>query len=70
MKPSVGRIVHYQAGDSVCRAAIVTSVDESGTADLFVMSGAPIHGTTHRQAVREDEAHAPDSWHWPERVDA
>lgn len=83
-KPSVGRIVHYQSfgtpgGEypSVCRAAIVTSVDDYQPAN----PGAVLHvghvslcvlnpeGMFFNKAVLQNEAeHRGGTWHWPERV--
>jgi hypothetical protein len=74
VKPTIGRIVHYQAygtpgGEypSVPRAAIVTEVGEDGeTLGLFVANPT---GTFFNRAI----AHAPNDkptpgcWNWPPR---
>ena len=99
MKPSIGRIVHYMARGSldrvyppVCRAAIITQVDEwyelrkeitatiaqgmelpedmvtnlPGAVGLCVLNPS---GMFFHESIDYDEAKAPGSWHWPERVD-
>lgn len=78
MKPSIGRIVHYQSYgtpggeyESVCRAAVVTDVhgtDASG----YVVSLAVLNpeGMFFNRRVPEgDSGHSGGTWHWPERVE-
>jgi len=84
MKPSVGRIVHYVSygtpgGEypSVCRAAIVTAVD-----DYQLPAGESVHighvslcvlnpeGQFFNKSVLQDETERRGgTWHWPERVE-
>jgi hypothetical protein len=83
MKPSVGRIVHYRSygtpgGEypSVCRAAVITAVDEYqksddggfvGHVDLCVLNP---EGMFFNKGVHQDEeSHKGGSWHWAERVE-
>lgn len=73
----VGRIVHYRAldyseeyqGTPVCRAAIVTEVNdaERGEASLTVFEpGGTVNGIS---CVSFDGDAKPwDTWHWPERA--
>lgn len=85
-KPSVGRIVHYVSygtpgGEypSVCRAAIVTAVDDYqtpavndegdhiGHVSLCVLNP---EGMFFNKSVRQSEDdHRGGTWHWPERVE-
>lgn len=73
MKPSVGRIVHYQAfgtpgGEyaSVPRAAIVTQVCEDGTTvGLAIMNPT---GLFFNQAVAYDADGKPGTWRQPPHV--
>ncbi len=85
-KPSVGRIVHYMSygtpgGEypSVCRAAIVTAVDDYqeppvngedlhiGHVSLCVLNP---EGQFFNKSVLQDEGDKRGgTWHWPERVD-
>lgn len=86
-KPSVGRIVHYVSQGSadgrypsVCRAAIVTTVDEYqnsepgaplvGHIGVAVLNPQGIHFNTAFQNEERDAAGKcqPGTWHWPERV--
>lgn len=77
MKPTVGRIVHYQAfgtpgGEfpSVPRAAIVTEVDEQ-----YEGPGAPSVGLCvlnptgqfFNRGVKYSEEKKPGCWSWPPR---
>jgi hypothetical protein len=81
MKPTIGQIVHYVSygtpgGEypSVCRAAIVTAVDEYqapvdgkfiGHVSLCVLNP---EGQFFNRAVHQDEeSHKGGTWHWPER---
>lgn len=86
MKPTVGRIVHYTSygtpgGEypSVCRAAIVTAVDDYqtpaansdgqhiGHVSLCVLNP---EGMFFNRAVRQSDSdgdHRGGTWHWPER---
>lgn len=83
MKPSIGRIVHYQAyralpGEhpSACRAAIITEVDDYqandgdphiGAVGLAVLNPT---GTAITRGVLQDEiGRRGGTWHWPERVE-
>jgi hypothetical protein len=83
--PSVGRIVHYVSygtpgGEypSVCRAAIVTAVDDYqtpsvndeglhiGHVSLCVLNP---EGMFFNKSVRHSEdEHKGGTWHWPERT--
>lgn len=85
-KPSIGRTVHYVSygtpgGEylSVCRAAIVTAVDDYqqppingeglhvGHVSLCVLNP---EGQFFNKSVLHDEADKRGgTWHWPERVD-
>lgn len=83
MKPSVGRIVHYQSfgtpgGEypSVCRAAVVTAVDEYqepvngeflGHVSLCVLN--PEGMFFNKSVLQAEDEHRGGTWHWPERVD-
>jgi hypothetical protein len=73
-QPSVGRIVHYVAGDSLlCRAAVITEVAYTGstsgptitTVSLGVIDPARIFFPRN---VKQDDNRAAGTWHWPERV--
>ena len=72
---SVGRIVHYVAYGTpggefpagVCRAAVVTEVDETGEyVGLCVLN--PTGQYFNRRIWHDEQAKAPGTWHWPERV--
>lgn len=83
-KPSVGRIVHYVSygtpgGEypSVCRAAVVTAVDDYqpqasdgphiGHVSLCVLNP---EGMFFNKTVLQDETNKRGgTWHWPERED-
>jgi len=86
MQPSVGRIVHYVSygtpgGEypSVCRAAVVTSVDDYqspatneagqhvGHVSLCVLN--PEGMFFNKSVLQSEEDHSGGSWHWPERVE-
>lgn len=72
MKPTIGRIVHYQAygtpgGEypSVPRAAVVTEVDADGsTVGLCVLNPT---GQFFNRGVRYDADGKPGCWRWPPR---
>lgn len=77
MKPSIGRIVHYQSygtpgGEypSVCRAAVVTAVHDEpdmGGVSLAVLNP---EGMFFNGMVAHDEHEKRGgTWHWPERVE-
>jgi hypothetical protein len=80
VKPSIGRVVHYQSygtpgGEHLPEplAAIVTGVDDSfGTndspqtrVDLYVIYG---NGCSHKANVEFAEEPTPGHWNWPPRV--
>lgn len=74
MKPSIGRIVHYQSygtpkGEyaSACRAAIVAAVKGPDTVDLVVCNP---EGLFFNHDVPYSDGHEGGTWHWPEREDA
>lgn len=72
-RPSVGRIVHYQAygspkGEhkSLPRAAVVTEVDADGqTVGLCVLNPT---GQYFNQHTRYAEQPTPGCWNWPPKV--
>ena len=81
-RPSVGRIVHYVAYGTpggefpagVCRAAVITEVDDDGVVGLCVTNPT---GLFFNRGVRYDFPNPgelpmrnvePGTWHWPERV--
>jgi len=85
-KPSIVRNVHYvshgtpvqtdgtQVFESVCRAAIITDIDEETCNDpeqasivgLCVLN--PLGMFFCLASEQDEDGHAPGSWHWPERV--
>jgi hypothetical protein len=84
-QPSVGRIVHYVSygtpgGEypSVCRAAVITAVDNyqtpavnddghhTGHVSLAVLN--PEGMFFNRSVLQSETAHKGGTWHWPERV--
>lgn len=75
MKPSVGRIVHYVAygtpggefPSGVCRAAVVTEIDEALGVGLCVLN--PTGQFFNRGVLHDEGAKAGGTWHWPERVE-
>lgn len=69
-KASVCRLVHYvgAAGDTgECRAAMVyrMGMQDEGVY-LTVFDAGGVH--TMWDEIFYNDAHAPNSWHWPERV--
>jgi hypothetical protein len=71
-KPSVGRIVHYQAygtpgGEypSVPRAAVVTQVGEDGAVGLAILNPT---GMFFNPSVPFSAEPKPGSWSWPPRT--
>ena len=74
MTPSIGRIVHYVAGDLPWhRAAIITEVHEQGAAAAINAVSLAVFDPTGLVFA----AHVPyeasglrvGTWHWPERVE-
>lgn len=85
MSATIGRIVHYVSygtpgGEfpSVCRAAVVSAVEElpnvraedreslpNQPVDLVVLNP---EGLFFNHGVTYDEDHAGGTWHWPERA--
>lgn len=77
--PSVGRVVHYVAYGTpggefpagVCRAAIITEVDDpdsaapSGAVGLMVANPTGQFFNRHVPYAADNQ---PGTWHWPERV--
>lgn len=85
-KPSVGRMVHYVSygtpgGEypSVCRAAVVTAVDDYqtpaaddegnhiGHVSLCVLN--PEGMFFNKSVLQNEDEHRGGTWHWPERVE-
>ena len=78
-QPSIGRVVHYvahgtpvredgtQAYPSVCRAAIITQVNEDGTVGLCVMN--PTGQFFNPSIMADFTENQGGTWHWPERTD-
>lgn len=69
-KPGIGRIVHYvgaAGGSGECRAAIVYRMGiQDGGVHLVIFDSGGTH--TKWEEIFYNDAHAPNSWHWPERV--
>lgn len=72
LKPSVGRVVHYQAygtpgGEykSVPRAATITQVNEDGSVGLCIFNPTGLFFPT---SVKFSETPTPGHWNWPPRV--
>lgn len=74
MRPSIGRIVHYQrfgtpGGEHKAEPspAVVTKVEDDGkTCQLFVMNP---NGTYHNKTEYAGEGQVvPGCWNWPPRV--
>lgn len=73
MKPTVGRIVHYQAHGSpdgthksVPRAAVVTQVHTEECVDLCVLNPTGMYFNTNTM-LDASEAPRGGTWHWPPR---
>lgn len=73
-KPSVGSDVHYVSygtpgGEysSVCRAAIVTQINDDGTVGLAVMNPTGMFFNTSIMGDFTEKTGG--TWHWPEPVD-
>lgn len=73
-KPTIGRIVHYQAHGSpdgthksVPRAAIITAVHNESCVDLAVFNPT---GMFFNSSCALDESETPrgGTWHWPPRA--
>lgn len=72
MKPTVGRIVHYQAygtpgGEykSVARAAVITEVnDDNGNVGLAILNPT---GMFFNPKIAFSETPKPGCWNWPPR---
>lgn len=72
MKPTIGRIVHYQAHGSpngqhksLPRAAVVAGLtDNEDVVDLVVLNP---NGLFFNNACKRDDAAAPGTWRWPPR---
>lgn len=77
MKPSVGRIVHYQAfgtpgGEypSVPRAAVITEITENAPEeDMVGLCVLNPTGQFFNRNVRYSAEPKPGCWRWPPRVD-
>lgn len=72
MKPSIGRVVHYQSYGTPGgefqpspRAAVVTDVLEDGKVSLCVLNPS---GMFFNQGVPFSEEPKPGHWRWPPRV--
>jgi hypothetical protein len=79
MNPGIGEIVHYVSygtpgGEypSVCRAAVITAVDDFGyhgeanVIDLCVLNP---EGMFFNKRVEYSDEHVGGTWHWPEYGD-
>lgn len=73
-KPTIGRIVHYQAHGSpdgthksLARAAVITEVFSDECVSLCVLNPTGMYFNT---SVQLDEAVVPrgGTWHWPPRA--
>lgn len=63
-KPSVGRIVHVNAGDGRKFAAIITAVhEEHETAGLVSLTYFLPHGGVCFTAAKQGDGHS--EWNWP-----
>lgn len=74
MKPTVGRIVHYQSygtpgGEykSLPRAAVITDVHSDTCVSLCIMNPTGLFFTT---SVNFDSGIRPGCWNWPPREEA
>ena len=72
MKPTIGRIVHYQKpADEPGHpfAAIVTSVDPDGTLGLYVIDPeGPYFRNVSTQGGPDADTPTPGCWNWPPRT--
>ena len=75
MKPSVGRIVHYQAygtpgGEfkSVPRAAVIAAVHDDEACDVVVLNPGGLFFNNGCKHAPGDEP-TPGCWNWPPRVE-
>jgi hypothetical protein len=76
VRPSPGRIVHYVPDEHAtvlldrCHAAIVTgaSLTDPESILLTVFPPGAFVLALHRPCPHDEEAKAPGTWHWPERV--
>jgi hypothetical protein len=66
VKPSVGRIVHYNSG-STCWAAIVTQIIDADEGRVHLTIFPPNINPFPQRAVELGTEGS--TWHWPERVD-
>jgi hypothetical protein len=76
MRPSVGRIVHYVSygtpgGEytSECRAAVVTTVHQSGEPQRVGLAVLNPSGLFFDLGIPQDDGKRGGTWHWPERVE-
>lgn len=69
MKPSVGRVVHYTAGDEHLAALVtgICSYPENGNCVDLVVFGS--HGVSFYRGVSFDAGCRSATWHWPEKVE-
>lgn len=77
-QPSVGRVVHYVAYGTpggefpagVCRAAVVTEVDQVDPEPMLRASLCVLNptGQFFNRWVPYSAEPKPGTWHWPERV--
>lgn len=65
-KPSVGRIVNFQHGDTPT-AALVTGVNDDSTVSLVVFPPDESHFTTRAEQAPEGTTE-PAKWSWPPRA--
>lgn len=66
--PSVGRVVHYVAGQYMpCVAAVVSEVQDEA---VLTLTTFPATGPNVLAGVQYDGRDKPSdcTWHWPERV--
>jgi hypothetical protein len=71
MKPTLGRIVHYQDPDTnPIMAAIVNSIEADGALNLtvFYKSGETSARFCVMKMVAGPKEAEPDTWWWPERL--
>ena len=67
--PSIGRFVHYVTSNGRHAPATVSSINDSGTLNLFVMDDQTGAGFQYNVVLTSDGSQ-PYSWHWPEYVPA